>query len=116
MLTAQARMPVTDFESALPMRQQYSSLSNNLIDDESAQIPGKFDILRRRRYSVLKASSCMYSNIILNYHGTRQAFDMAPINQPTVNESPHPARLGRGLHHETNYPHTLANQLQAQSG
>ena len=28
--------------------------------------------------------------------------DVAPGSRSTVNESPHPARLGRGRHHETN--------------
>jgi hypothetical protein len=40
--------------------------------------------------------------------------DVAPGNQSTVNESPHPARLGRGLHHETNPPHTRADHQKAQ--
>ncbi len=32
--------------------------------------------------------------------------DLAPGNGSTVNESPHPARLGRELHHEMNPPHS----------
>jgi len=32
--------------------------------------------------------------------------DVAPRNRSRVNESPHPARLGRGLHHETHPSHT----------
>ncbi len=31
-----------------------------------------------------------------------------------MNESPHPARLGRGLHHETNPSHTRPGHPQAQ--
>jgi len=40
--------------------------------------------------------------------------DVAPGNRSTVNESPHPARLGRGLHHEKKPPHTRADDPQAQ--
>ena len=32
------------------------------------------------------------------------ATDVDPDDRSGVNESPHPARLGRGLHHETNPP------------
>ena len=41
--------------------------------------------------------------------------DVAPGFRSSVNESPHPARLGRGLHHETNPPHTRADHPQAQN-
>ena len=41
--------------------------------------------------------------------------DVAPGFRSRVNESPHPARLGRGLHHETNPPHTRADHPQAQN-
>ncbi|QEY33394.1 transposase [Synechococcus sp. RSCCF101] len=40
--------------------------------------------------------------------------DVDPGNRSRVNESPQPARLGRGLHHETNPPHTRADHPQAQ--
>ncbi|QNG26574.1 transposase [Synechococcus sp. HK01-R] len=43
------------------------------------------------------------------------AIDVAPGNWSRVNESPHPARLGRGLHHETHPPHTRADHPQAQN-
>jgi len=39
---------------------------------------------------------------------------VAPGSRSTVIESPHPARLGRGLHHETNPPHSRADHPQAQ--
>ena len=39
--------------------------------------------------------------------------DVAPGRRSTVNESPPPARLGRGLHHETHPPHSRADHLQA---
>lgn len=39
-----------------------------------------------------------------------------PGIRSTVNGGPHPARLGRGLHHETNSPHTQADHPQAQNG
>jgi len=49
------------------------------------------------------------------YYGNPGAeIDVAPGNRSTVNESPHPARLGRGLHHETNPPHSRADHPQAQ--
>ena len=35
----------------------------------------------------------------------RCSSDVTPGNQSNVNESPHPARLGQGLHHETSPPH-----------
>jgi hypothetical protein len=41
--------------------------------------------------------------------------DVVPGNQSTVNESPHQARLGRGLHHETNPPHALGDHPQAKT-
>jgi len=37
-----------------------------------------------------------------------------PENWSRVNESPHPARLGRGLDHETDQAHGGANYPQAQ--
>jgi len=43
-----------------------------------------------------------------------KGIDVAPGSRSTVNESPHPARLGRGLHHETNPPHSRADHPQAQ--
>jgi hypothetical protein len=42
--------------------------------------------------------------------------EVAAGNRSSVNESPHPARLGRGLHHETQPPHTRADHPQAQNG
>jgi hypothetical protein len=41
---------------------------------------------------------------------------VVPRNRSRVNESSHPARLGRGLHHETNPSHTRADHPQAQNG
>ena len=35
--------------------------------------------------------------------------DVDPGNRSRVNESLHPARLGRGLHHETNQAHSGAD-------
>ena len=40
--------------------------------------------------------------------------DVAPGNWSRVNESPHPARLGRGLHHETHPRHARADDPQTQ--
>ena len=40
---------------------------------------------------------------------------VAPRNRSTVNESPHPAELGQGLHNETNQPHTRADHPQAKT-
>ena len=39
--------------------------------------------------------------------------DVYPWNGSTVNESPNPARLGRGLHHEMHPSHTRADHPQA---
>ena len=39
---------------------------------------------------------------------------MDPGSRSRVNESPHPARLGRGLDHETHQAHGGANHPQAQ--
>ena len=41
------------------------------------------------------------------------AHAVAPGNRSKVNESPHPARLGRGLQHETNLTHSRADHPQA---
>ena len=41
---------------------------------------------------------------------------MDPGDRSRVNESPHPARLGRGLHHETNQALSGADHPQAQNG
>ena len=38
---------------------------------------------------------------------------MDPGNRSRVNESPQPARLGRGLHHETHQAHSGADHPQA---
>jgi hypothetical protein len=38
-----------------------------------------------------------------------------PVDQPWVNESPHPARLGRGLDHETHQAHSRTDHPQAQN-
>ena len=43
-----------------------------------------------------------------------QGLDVDPSDRSRVNESPLPARLGRGLHHETHPPHSRANHPQAQ--
>lgn len=43
------------------------------------------------------------------------ATDVDPDNRSKVNESPHPARLGRGLHHETHQAHSGADHPQAQN-
>ena len=42
--------------------------------------------------------------------------DVDPRNESMVNESPHPAKLGRGLDHETHQAHTRADHPQAQDG
>ena len=44
----------------------------------------------------------------------RYRSSVATGSKYTVNEKPHPARLGRVLHHETNPPHTRADHPQAQ--
>ena len=41
--------------------------------------------------------------------------DVAPVIQATVNESPHLARLGRGVPHETNPTHTRADHPQTEN-
>ena len=40
------------------------------------------------------------------------ACDVDPGKRFRVNESPHPSRLGRGLHHETHQAHSGADQPQ----
>ncbi|MCP9792805.1 hypothetical protein KBZ20_13645, partial [Vulcanococcus limneticus Candia 3F8] len=45
----------------------------------------------------------------------RRADDVDPGNRSRVNESPHPARLGRGLDHETHQAHSRADHPQAQN-
>jgi hypothetical protein len=40
--------------------------------------------------------------------------DVAPENRSTVNESPYPARLGRGFHHETYQAYDGTDNTQAQ--
>ena len=52
---------------------------------------------------------------LLNQGQTVADVDVAPGNRSTMDESPHPARLGRGLHHERNPPHTRADHPQAQN-
>ena len=46
------------------------------------------------------------SNHDMELHLLGDESDVAPGSRSTVNESPHPAKLGRGLHHETNPPHS----------
>lgn len=41
--------------------------------------------------------------------------DMDPGSRSRVNESPHPARLGRGLHRETHQAHSGADHPQDQN-
>ena len=41
----------------------------------------------------------------------RLTADVDPENRSRVNESPHPARLGRGLDHETHQAHSTAEQI-----
>ena len=61
--------------------------------------------------------ACLWSHETLIRSKLRPALaDVDPGNQSGVNESPHPARLGRGLHHETNPSHTRADHPQAQNG
>jgi hypothetical protein len=42
--------------------------------------------------------------------------DVDPGDRSRVNESSHPARLGRGLEHETHLAHSRADHPQAQNG
>ncbi len=44
-----------------------------------------------------------------------RTFDVDPVDRSRVNESPHPARLGRGLVHETHQAYSRADHPQAQN-